>query len=561
MASRGRLPGLPAELRGRRRRRDWRSARAHRAPRLSGTGRARRRRDLVVADLPVAGSGHRLRRQRPRRDRSTLRDRGGLRPPRRGGPPPRDPGDPGPGHEPHQRPAPVVPRLARLAPGSYADWYIWRDPAGFDRRGRPLPPNNWVSWFGGPAWTYEPRRGSSITTRSCPSSRSSTGGSRRSSGPSSTWSAAGPSGAWTATASTPSTCSSSTRPCGPIRAVGEHSAWSRQDHRFDIDQPDLPALMARFRQMVDAAPDRMSVGELFVGTTEGAAALTTARHIVFDWELLTRPWSADAYRARDPPARARLRSRPVADRGPVEPRSAASRLAPDRTRSARRPRSRTRWPRPPPCSCLTVRGTPFLYYGEELGLGDVPIPPEESIDAPASRVRARLRVVGPVGGPDADALASGARRGLHGGQALAAPRAGRRRPERRDPVGGPAIGARDLPPDPGCPPRARIPAGRCVLADPHRRRERPGLPAPRVRAARRSSSSRSAPAGASATVPRPAHGGHWRSVVGTHLDPPGIVAGRSVELRPFEGIIAVAERDVRPSVGVTARATLPASRR
>jgi alpha-glucosidase len=35
---------------------------------------------------------------------------------------------------------------------------------------------------------------------------------------------------------------------------------------------------------------------------------------------------------------------------------------------------------------LTVRGTPFLYYGEELGMGDVAVPPEESIDAPAARV-------------------------------------------------------------------------------------------------------------------------------------------------------------------------------
>jgi alpha-glucosidase len=29
---------------------------------------------------------------------------------------------------------------------------------------------------------------------------------------------------------------------------------------------------------------------------------------------------------------------------------------------------------------------PFVYYGEELGMGDVPVTPEESIDAAASRV-------------------------------------------------------------------------------------------------------------------------------------------------------------------------------
>jgi alpha-glucosidase len=35
---------------------------------------------------------------------------------------------------------------------------------------------------------------------------------------------------------------------------------------------------------------------------------------------------------------------------------------------------------------LSQRGTPFLYYGEELGMGDVAVPPDESIDAPAARV-------------------------------------------------------------------------------------------------------------------------------------------------------------------------------
>jgi hypothetical protein len=34
---------------------------------------------------------------------------------------------------------------------------------------------------------------------------------------------------------------------------------------------------------------------------------------------------------------------------------------------------------------LTLRGTPFLYYGEELGMGDVDIPAEESVDPPATR--------------------------------------------------------------------------------------------------------------------------------------------------------------------------------
>ncbi|MHB1700088.1 MAG: glycoside hydrolase family 13 protein [Acidobacteriaceae bacterium] len=36
------------------------------------------------------------------------------------------------------------------------DWYIWRDPKGFNADGTPIPPNNWQSWFGHSAWQYDP---------------------------------------------------------------------------------------------------------------------------------------------------------------------------------------------------------------------------------------------------------------------------------------------------------------------------------------------------------------------------------------------------------------------
>ena len=36
--------------------------------------------------------------------------------------------------------------------GPFADWYLWRDPAGFDADGTPQPPNNWLSFFGGSGW-------------------------------------------------------------------------------------------------------------------------------------------------------------------------------------------------------------------------------------------------------------------------------------------------------------------------------------------------------------------------------------------------------------------------
>lgn len=41
----------------------------------------------------------------------------------------------------------------------YSDWYIWRDPKGHDSAGQPVPPNNWVEVLtGGSAWEWEPAR-------------------------------------------------------------------------------------------------------------------------------------------------------------------------------------------------------------------------------------------------------------------------------------------------------------------------------------------------------------------------------------------------------------------
>ena len=49
-------------------------------------------------------------------------------------------------------------------------------------------------------------------------------------------------------------------------------------------------------------------------------------------------------------------------------------------------------------------------------MGDVAIPPDESVDPPAARVGPGLRVVGPVRGPDADALGDGPGAGFTSGQ-------------------------------------------------------------------------------------------------------------------------------------------------
>jgi alpha-glucosidase len=286
-------------------------------------------------------------------------------------------------HTSDQHPWFLASRQDRTGP--FADWYLWRDPAGVDRRGRPLPPNDWVSWFGGRAWTYDPVRGQFYHHTFLPDQ------------PEVDWRHPGVEAAqfemvrgwldrdvdgfrldtFNLFLKHPDV------PSNPRRRGT--SAWTRQDHLHDMDQPDLPALLARFRAILDERPARMSVGELFVGTTEDAAALTVDRHLVFDWELLTRDWSATAFRAAT-----RRRERAFGREGwPTivlsnhdQPRH-ASRLA--ATVGASGPESDP-IAKAAAVLTLTLRGTPFLYYGEELGMGDVAVPAAESIDAAASRV-------------------------------------------------------------------------------------------------------------------------------------------------------------------------------
>ena len=41
----------------------------------------------------------------------------------------------------------------------YRDYYIWRDPKGFDEDGKPIPPNNWISCFSPSVWEWDEATG------------------------------------------------------------------------------------------------------------------------------------------------------------------------------------------------------------------------------------------------------------------------------------------------------------------------------------------------------------------------------------------------------------------
>jgi alpha-glucosidase len=57
-------------------------------------------------------------------------------------------------HTSDQNPWFLESRSSRTNPKR--DWYIWRDGKGETETDKRQPPNNWQSWFGGPAWEWDP---------------------------------------------------------------------------------------------------------------------------------------------------------------------------------------------------------------------------------------------------------------------------------------------------------------------------------------------------------------------------------------------------------------------
>jgi alpha-glucosidase len=266
--------------------------------------------------------------------------------------------------------------------GPYGDWYLWRDGVR-DRLGRLGKPNNWASFFGGSAWTWDDVRGQFYMHTFLPEQPDLNWRNpavrtemlrmvRR-------WLERGVDGfrldvfnAFFKDAALRS---------NPRRLFGRRP-YDRQVHLYDKDRPELIDFLAEFRALVDSFPGRMTVGELFSADPALAPRLSSSRHLVFDFELIRQRW--EARRFADASEKHEQRFGP--DGWPTivlsnhDQSRQASRLAPDAD-----PTTSDEIARAAASLELTLRGTPFLYYGEEIGARDVPVPWAEIIDPPAKR--------------------------------------------------------------------------------------------------------------------------------------------------------------------------------
>jgi alpha-glucosidase len=142
--------------------------------------------------------------------------------------------------------------------------------------------------------------------------------------------------------------------------------YTRQTHRYDRDQPLAHEVMRDLRSFVSHHPDIVLVGEASADTPGGPAAFygdgSDELHMVFDFRLLKSPWRADRFREL---ITASDRAVPRGGWPSIvfsnHDQSRHIERYGDGGHAARRARAAA-------VLLFTLRGTPFLYYGEEIGM-------------------------------------------------------------------------------------------------------------------------------------------------------------------------------------------------
>ncbi|MGI8363911.1 alpha-amylase family glycosyl hydrolase [Sphingomonas paucimobilis] len=272
-----------------------------------------------------------------------------------------------PNHSSDQHPWFIESRSSRE--NSKRDWYIWRDPAPDGG-----PPNNWISDFGGPAWTYDAPSGQyyyhaflkeqpDLNWRN-PEVRAAMLDVLR------FWFARGVDGfridvLW-------HIVKHAEFPDNPINPDWDPTTgeMNRVFQHHSTDQPEVHDITADMRAIADAfgreGDERVLIGEIYLPVErlmryyglEGEGV-----HLPFNFQLIDAPWQARSlarmiaeYEAALPPGGwpnwvlgNHDRPRSATKRGAAQARVAAMLL-------------------------LTLGGTPTLYYGDELGLENGVIP-------------------------------------------------------------------------------------------------------------------------------------------------------------------------------------------
>ncbi|HXY42684.1 MAG TPA: alpha-amylase family glycosyl hydrolase [Acidimicrobiales bacterium] len=272
-----------------------------------------------------------------------------------------------PNHTSDQHPWFVDARSSRDS--AHRDFYVWRDPDPADPS---RPPNNWRRSFGeGPAWTFDTTTGQWYLHLFLPEQ------------PDLNWSNSAVAGAM-----------EDVLGCWLDRGVDGFRIDVAHALGKDPALPDAPTELAsipwsalnddarthpilrRLRSYVDAWPqEAVLVGEVFLLKTALVAPYYgdgDELQLAFNFSPMFCPFEAGCFRRRLSEIEDLLRPRGAWPTWVLS--------------SHDRPRHRTRYggserrARAAAVLLLGMRGTPFLYAGEELGLEDAVIPPDHAVD-------------------------------------------------------------------------------------------------------------------------------------------------------------------------------------
>ena len=243
------------------------------------------------------------------------------------------------------------------------DWYVWRD----GRDG--LPPNNWRAAFGGPAWTWDEPTRQWYLHLFLPEQ------------PDLNWANREVRTAMTGTLRFWLDRGIDGFRIDVVHCIGKDPLLPDQPPEFgDVDRasihdhPGTHELIREIRSVVDEYEDRVIVGEVNLRDTIRLAAYYGAGdelHLAFNFLSLDARWEERDWRAL-------LRTVGEGLGDTAWPTWVLS--------NHDTPRHRTRFggseerARAAAVLLLSLRGSPFVYAGEELGLEDAEVPVAERVD-------------------------------------------------------------------------------------------------------------------------------------------------------------------------------------
>ncbi|WP_440107725.1 HAD-IA family hydrolase [Streptosporangium sp. H16] len=256
------------------------------------------------------------------------------------------------------------------------DYYIWRDPAPDGG-----PPNNWLSHFGGPAWTFSPATGQYYLHLFRPEQPDLNWRNPALAAEIDAviehWLVRGLDGFRIDTAAylVKDAGLRDNPPLPPGRlapTLGTTLDWRRQDHRYDIHQPDVHAIHEQWRRVADRH-GAFLLGEVYELDPVALARFVTGErlHSSFWFGLVETGWNPDRIDAMITAAVA------------ASPRLSWVQGNHDRSRAATRYGGGMLGRRRSLALHVLMAllpGTAWLYQGEELGLGDGQVPPGQGAD-------------------------------------------------------------------------------------------------------------------------------------------------------------------------------------